>query len=66
MVDRARSAFITLKSKRQRTEDDEGDFHFVNERFKREGDLDNMQAEVTALVAILDSKNQRKPDVYHN
>ena len=66
MVDRARSAFITLKSKRQRTEDDEGDFHFVNERFKREGDLDNIQAEVTALVAVLDSKNQRKPDVYHN
>ena len=66
MVDRARSAFITLKSKRQRTEDDEGDFNFVNERFKREGDLDNIQAEVTALVAILDSKNQRKPDVYHN
>ena len=49
MVDRARSAFITLKSKRQRTEDDEGEFHFVNKRFKREGDLDNIQAGVSAL-----------------
>ena len=66
MVDRARSSFITLKSKRQKTEDDEGDFHFVNKRFKREGDLDNIQAGVTALVAILDSKNERKPDVYRN
>ena len=61
MADRARSAFMTLKSKRQRTEDDEDDFHFVNKRFKREGDLDNIQAGVTALVAILDSKNERKP-----
>ena len=60
MADRARSAFVTLKSKRQRTEDDEDDFHFVNKRFKR-GDLDNIQAGVTALVAILDSKNERKP-----
>ena len=66
MVDRARSSFITLKSKRQKTEDDEGDFHFVNKRFKREGDLDNIQAGVTPLVAILDSKNERKPDVYRN
>ena len=61
MADGARSAFMTLKSKRQRTEDDEDDFHFVNKRFKREGDLDNMQARVTALVAVLDSKNERKP-----
>ena len=61
MADCAGSAFITLKSKRQRTEDDEDDFHFVNKRFKREGDLDNIQAGVTALVAILDSKNERKP-----
>ena len=60
MADCAGSAFITLKSKRQRTEDDEDDFHFVNKRFKR-GDLDNIQAGVTALVAILDSKNERKP-----
>ena len=42
MADRARSAFITLKSKRQRTEDEEDDFHFVNKRFKGEGDLDNI------------------------
>ena len=61
MADRARSAFMTLKSKRQRTEDDEDDFHFVNKRFKRESDLDNIQAGVTALVAILESKNERKP-----
>ena len=61
MADRARSAFMTLKSKRQRAEDDEDDFHFVNKRFKRESDLDNIQAGVTALVAILDSKNERKP-----
>ena len=52
---------MNLKSKRQRTEDDEDDFHFANKRFKREGDLDNIQAGVTALVAILDSKNERKP-----
>ena len=58
MADRARSAFMTLKSKRQRIEDDEDDFHFVN---KREGDLENMQAGVTPLVAILDSKNERNP-----
>ena len=45
---------MALKSKRKRTEDDEDDFHFVNKRFKR-GDLDNIQAGVTALVAILDS-----------
>ena len=61
MADRARSAFITLKSKRKRTKDDEDDVHFVNKRFKREGDPDNIQAGVTALVAILDSKNERKP-----
>ena len=54
---------MTLKSKRQRSEDDEDDFHFVNKRFKREGDLDNVQAGVTALAAILDSKNKRKPKV---
>ena len=51
---------MTLKSKRQRSEDDEDDFHFGNKRFKREGDLDNIQAGVTALVAILNSKNERK------
>ena len=61
MADRARNAFMTLKSKRQRAEDDEDDFYFVNKRFKRESDLGNMQAGVTALVAILDSKNERKP-----
>ena len=61
MADRARSTFMSLKSKIQRIEDDEDDFHFVNKRFKREGDLDNIQAGVTALVAILDSKNERKP-----
>ena len=60
MADRARSAFMILKSKRQRTE---GDFHFVNERFKRKDDLDNIQAGVTALVAIIDSKNEREPEV---
>ena len=63
MADRARSAFMILKSKRQRTEDDEDDFYFVNKRFKKEGDLDNIQAGVTALVAILDSKNKRNPNV---
>ena len=36
MAYKARSAFMTLKSKRQRSEDDEDDFHFVNEHFKRE------------------------------
>ena len=51
---------MILKSKIQRAEDDEDDFHFVNKRFKRETDLDNIQAGVTALVAILDSKNERK------
>ena len=61
MADRARSAFMTLKNKRPRTEDDEDDFHLVNERFKREGDLDNIQTGVTGLVAILDSKNERSP-----
>ena len=59
MADRGRSAFMILKSKRQRTEDDEDDFYFVNKHFKKEGDLDNIQAGVTALVAILDSKNKR-------
>ena len=81
MTDRARSVFMTLKFKWQRTEDDKDDFHFVNKCFKRDGDLDNIQAGVTTLVAILDSKNERKPkakdkpretetfwcaDVYHN
>ena len=61
MTDRARSVFMTLKFKRQRTEDDKDDFHFVNKCFKRDGDLDNIQAGVTTLVAILDSKNERKP-----
>ena len=61
MTDRARSVFMTLKSKRQRTEDDKDDFHFVNKCFKRGGDLNNIQAGVTALVAILDGKNERKP-----
>ena len=56
MADRARSVFMTLKSKRP--EDDEDGFHFVNKSFKREGDLDNIQAGVTALVAIRDSKNE--------
>ena len=45
MADRARSAFITLKGKKQRAEDDD-DFHFVNKLFKREGDLDNIHARV--------------------
>ena len=36
-------------------------FISVNKRFKKEGDLDNIQAGVTALVAILDSKNERNP-----
>ena len=61
MTDPARSAFMTLKSKRQRTEDDEDDFNFVKKRFKREGDLDNIQAGATTLLAILDSKTERKP-----
>ena len=52
---------MTLKNKRQRTEDDKDDFHSVNKRFKGEGDLDNIQDGVTALVAVLDSKNKRKP-----
>ena len=38
MADRARSAFMILKSKRQRIEDDKDDFHVVNKRFKGEGD----------------------------
>ena len=42
MADWARSASVTLKSKRQRTEDDEDDFNFVNKCFKGEGDLDNI------------------------
>ena len=37
---------MTLKNKSQRTEDDEDDFRFVNKRFKREGNLDNIQAGV--------------------
>ena len=61
MADRARSAFMTLKSKRQRIEDDEDDFHFVNKLFKREGDLDNIQAGVTPLVAILIAKTKEIP-----
>ena len=52
---------MTLKSKSQRIEDEKDDFDFVNKRFKRESDLDNIQAGATALVAILDSKNERKP-----
>ena len=52
---------MTLKSKSQRIKDEKDDFDVVNKRFKREGDLDNIQAGVTALVAILDSKNERKP-----
>ena len=36
MADRSRSAFITLKSKRQRTDNNEDDFHFIKKRFKRE------------------------------
>ena len=51
---------MILKSKRQRTEYDEDDFHFVNKRSKREGNLDHIQAGVTVLIAILDSKNKRK------
>ena len=62
MADRARSAFVTLKSKRQRTEDDEDDFHFVDKRFKREGDLDNIRVGVTALIAILDSRKWSEED----
>ena len=49
---------MTLKSKRQRTEDDEVDFHFVNKRFKREDDLDNIHVGVTTLVAILIAKTK--------
>ena len=49
---------MSLKSKRQRTEDDEVDFHFVNKRFKREGDLYNIHAGVTTLVAILIAKTK--------
>ena len=52
---------MTLKSKRQRTEDDQDDFHFIDKPFKKEGDLDSIQAGVTAPVAILDSKNEGKP-----
>ena len=52
---------MTLKSKSQRIKDEKDDFDVVNKRFKREGDLDNIQAGVTALVAVLDSKNERKP-----
>ena len=61
MADRARRVFTTLRSKRQWTEDDEDDFHFLNKRFKGEGDLDNVHARVTALAAIFHSKNERKP-----
>ena len=57
MAGRARSVFITLKSKIHRTEDDKDDFHFVNKRFKRADGLDNIQAGVAALVSILQSKN---------
>ena len=42
MADWARSAFMTLKSKRQRTDNVEDDFHFANKRFKREGDPNNI------------------------
>ena len=44
MADPARNDCMTLKSKRQRNEDHEDDFHFVNKRFKREGDLDNIKS----------------------
>ena len=50
-----------FKSKSQRIEDEKDDFDFVNKCFKRESDLDNIQAGATALVAVLDSKNERKP-----
>ena len=52
---------MTLKTKRQRTEDDKDDFHFGNKRFKREGDLDNIQAGVTALVVIWIAKTKESP-----
>ena len=35
MANWARSDFTTLKSKRQRTEDDDDDFNFVNKRFQK-------------------------------
>ena len=55
--------------------------YFANKSFEKEDDLDNIQAGKTTLVAILDSKNERKSrakdklrntgklwwaDVYHN
>ena len=40
-------------------EDNEDNFHFINKCSKREDDVDNIQAEVTALVVILESKNKR-------
>ena len=36
MAGRSRSTFITLKSKGQKTEDDEDEFHFTKKRAKRE------------------------------
>ena len=56
MAGRARSVFITLTIKIQRTEDDEDDFHLVDKRFKRKDGLDNIQAGLTAFVATLESK----------
>ena len=44
MADWARRAFICLKSKRQRTEDDKDNFHFVNKFFKKEDDVGNTLA----------------------
>ena len=57
MADRARSTFMTLKSKRQRTEDDEDDFLFV--KVPKEKVIQIMY--LKGDVAILDSKNERKP-----
>ena len=50
MTNQARRAFMNLKSKSKRTENDEGNFHFANKPFKTESDLDKMQAGVTAIV----------------
>ena len=44
MADWAKSAFITLKIKRKGTEDDEDDFHFANNFFKKEDVVDNTLA----------------------